>query len=376
MRALLINAVCGIRSTGRICTDIAKDLEKQGYEVKIAYGRETVPEQYQKYAVRIGNTVDVYWHALMTRLFDDRGYWSRIATKKFLKWADEYDPDLLWLHNLHDYFINIDMLFDWIKSRPQMEVKWTQHDCWAFTGHCAYFTMTKCEQWKTHCMDCPEKTPFPQDSLFNQCKRNFDRKKKTFIGVKNMTLISPSQWLADLIKESFLKEYPVQVVHNTIDTNVFKPTPSGFRKQYGLEDKKIVLGVASPWSKRKGFEDFLKLSHMLSDEYVIVLVGLSEKQMEGLPENIFGIQRTNDAKELAGIYTAADVFVNPTYEDNYPTVNLEAKACGTPVITYDTGGSPESAGIDNSVICKARDIEGLSKGIIMTCNEANRIVGA
>lgn len=165
MRALLINAVCGIRSTGRICTDIAKDLEKQGYEVKIAYGRETVPEQYQKYAIRIGNNVDVYWHALMTRLFDDRGYWNRIATRKFLKWADEYDPDLLWLHNLHDYFINIDMLFDWIKSRPQMEVKWTQHDCWAFTGHCFHFMVAKCYQWKTHCVNCPEKTPFPQDSL-------------------------------------------------------------------------------------------------------------------------------------------------------------------------------------------------------------------
>ena len=363
----MINAVCGIRSTGRICTDIAKDLEKQGYEVKIAYGRETVPEQYQKYAVRIGNNVDVYWHALMTRLFDDRGYWSRIATRKFLKWADEYDPDLLWLHNLHDYFINIDMLFNWIKSRPQMEVKWTQHDCWAFTGHCSYFTMVKCEQWKTHCSYCPGKAPFPHDSLFNQCQRNFDRKKKAFTGIKNMTLISPSQWLADLIKESYLKEYPVQVVHNTIDTNVFKPTPSDFRKRYGLEDKEIVLGVASPWSKRKGFDDFIKLSQMLSDEYVIVLVGLSEKQMEGLPDNIIGIQRTNDAKELAGIYTAADVFVNPTYEDNYPTVNLEARACGVPIVTYKTGGSPESAGNMNTRIVDVGSIEGIAKSVLELC---------
>ena len=446
----MINAVCGIRSTGRICTDIAKDLEKQGYEVKIAYGRETVPEQYQKYAVRIGNNVDVYWHALMTRLFDDRGYWSRIATKKFLKWAEEYDPDLLWLHNLHDYFINIDMLFDWIKSRPQMEVKWTQHDCWAFTGHCSYFTMVKCEQWKTHCSYCPKKTPFPHDSLFNQCQRNFDRKKKAFTGVKNMTLISPSQWLADLIKESFLREYPVQVVHNTIDTNIFKPTPSDFRKQYGVEDKKIVLGVASAWTKRKGLDDFIRLSEMLDDTYAIVLVGLTDKQIKKLPKKIIGIKRTNNIEELAGlyttadvfvnpsreetfgmttieaqacgtpaivykdtaceevvknygglaveqdfgslhatiirklsgggvivliprtnsatelaeIYTASDVFVNPTYEDNYPTVNLEARACGTPVITYDTGGSPESAG-SNAVVVDTGDVTTLYENV---CN--------
>lgn len=362
MRALLINAVCGIRSTGRICTDIAKDLEKQGYEVKIAYGRETVPEQYQKYAVRIGNNVDAYWHALMARLFDQRGYWSRIATKKFLKWAEKYDPDLLWLHNLHDYFINIEMLFDWIKSRPQMEVKWTQHDCWAFTGHCFHFTVAKCYQWKDRCTNCPEKAPFPQDSLLNQCKRNFDRKKKAFSGVKNMTLISPSQWLADLIKESFLKEYTVQVIHNTIDTNVFKLTPSDFRKQYGLEDKKIVLGVASAWSKKKGLDDFIKLSEMLDENCAIVLVGLTDKQIKQLPKKVIGIKRTNSVEELAGLYSTADVFVNPTYEDNYPTVNLEARACGTPIITYDTGGSPESAGND-AVVVDTGDITTLYENV-------------
>lgn len=362
MKILMINAVCGIKSTGRICTDLARDLEAQGHEVKIAYGREEVPEQYMKYAVRIGNTVDVYWHALMTRLFDDRGYWSRIATKRFLKWADEYDPDLLWLHNLHDYFINIEMLFDWIKSRPQMEVKWTQHDCWAFTGHCPHFTISKCEQWKSHCVKCENRTRFPKGTLFNRCKRNFDRKMKAFSGIGKMTLITPSQWLAGLIKQSFLKEYPVQVIHNTIDTSIFKPTDGNFRERYGLEDKKIVLGVASVWSNKKGLNDFIRLSQILDESYAIVLVGLSDKQIKALPDRIIGIRRTDSAAELAQIYTTADVFVNPTYEDNYPTVNLESQACGTQCITYNTGGSPESVPAKNVV--DTGDVEGLLKLIV------------
>ena len=348
----MINAVCGIRSTGRICTDIAKDLEKQGYEVKIAYGRETVPEQYQKYAVRIGNTVDVYWHALMTRLFDDRGYWSRIATKKFLKWANEYDPDLLWLHNLHDYFINIDMLFDWIKSRPQMEVKWTQHDCWAFTGHCAHFTMAKCEQWKTHCADCPGKAPFPHDSLFNQCQRNFDWKKKAFTGVKNMTIVVVSHWLENLVRQSFLGEYPIEVCYNRVDETVFKPTRSDFRERHGLTSKRIVLGVASAWSARKGLDVFLYLSEELPKGYCIVLVGLSPKQIHDISgkTNVLCIPRTNSTIELAQIYTAADVFVNPSREETFGLTTLEAIRCGTKTIVYKGTACEEIANLYGGIV--------------------------
>lgn len=351
MKALFINAVCGIRSTGRICTDLARDLEKQGYEVKIAYGREEVPKQFQKYAVRIGNKVDVYWHALMTRLFDDRGYWSRIATKRFLKWAEEYDPDLLWLHNLHDYFINIDMLFDWIKSRPQMEVRWTQHDCWAFTGHCMYFTVAKCEQWKSHCSCCPEKAPFPKDSLFNRCRRNYDRKKEAFCGVNKMTIVSVSHWLERLINESFLAEYPVEVCYNKIDETVFKPTPSDFRKVYGLENRVIVLGVASVWSARKGLDVFRYLSEHLPEEFTIVLVGLSPMQMNDFAghKNVICIPRTNNTTELAQIYTAADIFVNPSLEETFGLTTLEAISCGTKAIVYKGTACEEIANIHGGI---------------------------
>lgn len=361
-KALFINVVCGIRSTGRICTDLAKELEEQDFEVKIAYGREEVPEQYQKYAVRIRTDLDVKIAGAEARLFDNEGLACKASTKKFLKWADKYNPDLLWLHNIHGYYINYEMLFAWIKSRPEMEVRWTLHDCWAFTGHCTYFTMAKCNQWKTHCEKCPQLREYPACYGPGQVKQNFDRKRRAFTGVKNMMLITPSKWLADLTRESFLRKYPVEVRYNTIDKTVFKPTPSDFRKRYGIEDKKIILGIASVWDKRKGLRDFIELSGMLDDSYVIVLVGLSDDQLRALPNNIMGIKRTNSPKELAEIYTVADVFVNPTYEDNYPTVNLEAKACGTPVITYRTGGSPESVPEENVV--EVGDIKGIKKKIL------------
>ena len=349
MKVLFINSVCGIGSTGRICTDLAQQLEAEGNEVKIAYGRKgTVPEQFQKYAVRIGTDFDCKMHAIQTRLFDTHGFGSKHATKEFLKWAEEYKPDLVWLHNLHGYYINVEMLFDWIKKHPEMQVKWTLHDCWTFTGHCSY---------------CSQLRRYPACFAMSSVSKNFERKRKAFTGVKNMTLITPSKWLADLTRQSFLKEYPVEVHYNTIDTSIFKPTPSDFRERYGLQDKIIVLGVANVWEDRKGLFDFYKLAEMLDDRYAIVLVGLSEKQIKDLPKNIKGIQRTNSPQELAAIYTAADVFVNPTYEDNYPTVNLEAQACGTPVITYDTGGCRETIHTDSAKVAEAGNVEGLYKEI-------------
>lgn len=358
MKVLIINSVCGIGSTGRICTNLAQKFEAEGHEVKIAYGRkDTVPEQFQKYAVRIGTDFDCRKHAVQTRLFDTHGFGSKHATKKFLEWAEEYRPDLLWLHNLHGYYINVEMLFAWIKKHPEMQVKWTLHDCWAFTGHCSYFTAVKCEQWMSHCSYCPQLRRYPACYTMGSVSKNFDRKRAAFTGVQNMTLITPSKWLADLVKQSFLKEYPVEVHYNTIDTNIFKPTPSDFRERYGLHDKFIILGVANVWHERKGYNDFIKLASMLDDRYSVVLVGLSKKQLEKRPPRVIGIERTNNQQELAKIYTAADVFFNPTYEDNYPTVNLEAQACGTRVITYDAGGSRETIHSNMSQIIKIGDLQ-------------------
>ena len=362
MRVLLINSVCGTGSTGRICADIAREYENNGDEVRIAFGRSfSVPERYLKFAVPVGSPLSVKINALKSRFFDNEGLNAKNATKKFLKWADEYDPDLLWLHNLHGYYINYELLFKWIKSRPRMKVKWTLHDCWAFTGHCTYFSAAGCDEWTTRCIKCPQRNQYPKSLFLDNCKRNFDRKKSAFCGVEDMTLITPSKWLADLVKKSFLKDYPVEVRYNAIDKSVFKPTPSAFREKYWIGDKTVVLGVASVWDRRKGFDDFIKLSEMLDGRYVIVLVGLNEKQMNNLPDNVIGIARTDSVEELAGIYTAADVFLNLTYEDNYPTVNLESQACGTPCVTYRTGGSVES--VPNENVVDQGDLTGIVKRI-------------
>lgn len=335
MKVLLINSVCGIGSTGKICGRLAEEYTAQGHEAVIAYGRDgTVPEQYQKFAHRIGTDLDVKVSALRTRLLDDHGFANGKATRQFLKWAEEYDPDLLWLHNLHGYYLHVGMLFDWIKSRPHMQVKWTLHDCWAFTGHCAHFAAAGCEAWKTGCHDCPEKKNYPASALLDSSRKNYHRKKDAFTGVKHMTLIVPSHWLEDLVKQSFLREYPVEVHYNTIDTRIFTPTPSDFREKYGLEGKTLVLGVASVWTERKGLQDFMELRKLLDDRCAIVLVGLNEKQTESLPEGILGIPRTHNARELAQIYTAADVYVNPSREETFGMTTLEAVCCGTPAIVY------------------------------------------
>lgn len=348
MKVLMINSVCGIRSTGRICADIAETLEAQGHTCKIAYGRESVPQKYEKYAVRIGIDTGVKIHGALSRVFDTSGFHSRRATKKFIKWVKQYDPDVIHLHNIHGYYLHIGELFKYLKTCGK-KILWTLHDCWAFTGHCSYFDFARCEKWKTGCYKCSQKKRYPASLLRDRSKKNYSLKKKWFTGIDNLTLITPSQWLADIVKQSFLGEYTVEVVRNGIDLNVFKPTESDFRVRYGLEDKKILLGVASVWEERKGLADFLKLAEMVDENYAIVLVGLSEKQMQDLPKNVIGITRTNSTKELAQIYTTADVFLNLTYEDNYPTVNLEAQACGTPVITYRTGGSVESVPPENIV---------------------------
>lgn len=358
MRVLIINSVCGIRSTGRICTDLAAEFERQGHDVKIAYGRFDVPEQYRKYAVRIGTEFGVKINALKARVFDNEGLNAVRATKRFLKCANEYNPDLLWIHNIHGYYLNYELLFAWIKTRPQMKVKWTLHDCWTITGHCTHFSLCGCDKWEVGCYDCEQKREYPGSLLLDQSRTNYKQKMDSFTGVKELEIITPSQWLANLVHQSYLKSYPVTVVHNTIDTTVFKPTPSDFRHSYGLEDKKIILGVASSWSERKGLNDFIKLRDMLDEEYAIVLVGLNKQQVSKMPSGIIGIERTNSREQLAEIYTAADMFVNPTYEDNYPTVNLEAEACGTRVVTYATGGCAETIVRQDSVVIKA-DVQSL-----------------
>ena len=342
MHVLEINSVCGTGSTGRICTDLAQLLTQRGDMCAVGYGRGYVPPQAQAYAHRIGGPWDCRLHGMETRLFDAHGFGSRRATREFLRWAAEWKPDVVHLHNLHGYYLQVEELFAFLKAK-ELPVVWTLHDCWAFTGHCAHFAAANCMQWQTGCRKCPLSREYPACYGPSGAARNYTRKQTAFTGVKNLTLAAPSQWLADLTAQSFLKDYPVQVIPNGIDLTQFRPVPSDIRSRLGIPaEKKLILGVAGVWTERKGLLDFFRLADILGSSAQVLLVGLSEKQKQALPANVMGVTRTESIRELAELYTAADVFLNLTYEDNFPTTNLEALACGAPVVTYRTGGSPES----------------------------------
>ena len=360
MRYVQVNTYSG-GSTGSVMARLHDELREQGEDSYIAWARGRDPEN--DHELRIGTMVDVCVHGAYVRATGRMGFASSRATKEFLAWLDEIDPDVVHLHNIHGYYINIEMLFKWL-ARHRCQVKWTLHDCWAFTGHCAHFTYVKCAQWTSHCAyeePCCQLSTYPKTFSKRSCARNFEDKKRLFnlIPSDRMTLITPSQWLADLVKRSFLSKYPVEVRRNVVDASVFKPTPSDFRERYGIGDRFMILGIANPWTERKGLDDFMRLANELDDAYTIVLVGLSRKQIRGLPHGtparIVGIGRTESKEELAAIYTAANLFFNPTKEDNYPTVNLEAQACGTPVVVYDVGGCGETIGLSGGFLVHGYD---------------------
>lgn len=355
MKVLMINVVCGICSTGRICTDLASALEKQGHEVKIAYGRENVPKEYKKYAVRIGTDFGVRAHGAKARIFDKAGFGSWYATKKFIEWAKEYDPDIIHMHNIHGYYINVKELFDYLKDANK-KVIWTLHDCWSFTGHTAYCDSIKCKRWVKGCYKCPLKKEYPA-SFLDGSKQNWNNKKQLFTGLDDMTIITPSKWLANWVKHSFLAGYTVKVINNGIDTSLFYPIKGSIKERYNLKQKFVLLGVATSWDEMKGYSDYLQLADILGNDFQIIMVGLTKKQLSLLPKNIIGIERTANVKELVELYSDADLFLNLSYCENFPTVNIEAMACDTPVLTYETGGSPEIVKKHGGYVVKQGEVE-------------------
>lgn len=335
MKVLQINSVCGVGSTGRIASDIASKLIENSLESYIAYGRETSINNEN--TLRIGSKLDSYVHGGLTRLFDTHALLgSRRATKKLIKQIKNIDPDVIHLHNLHGYYINIKVLFEYLKEADK-PVVWTLHDCWSFTGHCAHFAYARCNKWMYACHKCPQKKVYPASTILDNSQRNYNIKKVLFTSLRNLTVVTPSQWLADIVGKSFLSKYPLKVIHNGINTESFKPVDAvAVREKYNLGCKFIILGVASIWSDRKGLSCFIKLSELIDDDCIIVLVGLDERRITELPPNIIGIKTTYDINELAQIYSAADVFVNPSEEETFGLVTAEALACGTPAIVFDS----------------------------------------
>ena len=357
-KLLLINVSANSGSTGRIAEEIGQTAAARGYDCHFGYGR--VGRESKAHLIRIGSDWDVRVHGLESLLFDNHGFGSRKATKRFIQEIERIKPDVINLHNIHGYYLNVEILFEYL-AKMDIPVVWTLHDCWPFTGHCSYFDRYHCEKWKIGCHHCPNSKGYPKSLFLDRSKANYTRKKELFNRPKNITFVAVCQWMANNVKASFLGGYPVETIYNGVDVDIFHPSGKQSlllsKNRMGIDNhKKVVLGVASTWDKRKGLDDFVTMSAQLPSDYQIILVGLNDKQIANLPSNIIGIKRTENVRQLAELYSLADVFVNPTYVDNFPTTNIEALACGTPVVTYRTGGSPEAIDEKTGVVVNQGEI--------------------
>lgn len=361
MRVFQISSELNVGSVGRIAEQIGEMVIAEGGESFIAYARESKPSKSHSY--KIGAKFDVLYHVLYTRITDRHGFASKHATRRLIKKIQQINPDLIQLQHIHGYFIHIELLFDYLKA-SNIPVVWTFHDCWSFTGHCAYYEYSGCQKWKTKCFDCPLVNTYPK-SLVDNSEWNYEHKRELFNSIENLTIVPVSNWLGEEVNNSFLSDKRIHVIRNGIDLDVFKPSNcSKLIEKYGLSTKYIILGVASPWSERKGLQYFVELSRSLGTEFQIILIGLNDSQIKKLPSNIIGLKPTENLGELAEYYSLADVFVNPTLEEALGMTNIEAQACGTPVVTFRSGGAPETISESTGIIVEKGNILQLFQAIL------------
>ena len=360
MKLVQINTVCGKGSTGKICVAVSELLASKGIENYILYAWE---KSNYALGIKYMSNLSMKHQALKSKVLGNYGFNSYFSTLRLIQNLEKISPDIIHLHNLHGHNVHLETLFSYFKKK-KIKIFWTFHDCWAFTGYCPYYDLAECEKWKVECRNCAQYKKY--SCFFDRSASLYRKKKELFTGL-DLTIITPSQWLANEVKQSFLKEYPVKVINNGIDLSIFCPRESNFRKKYNLKDKFVVLGVADQWGVRKGLDIFVELSKRLDERFQIVLVGTNSKVDKKLPNNIISIHRTNNQIELAEIYTAADAFVNPTREENFPTTHMEALACGTPVIAFNTGGCAEMLNEKCGIVTEKENIEELVKKIISVC---------
>lgn len=361
-RLLQIDSCLVTGSTGRITESVAQLAQSRGWECYIVHGGRYVKRPSCMTDIQTVTSAGEYLHYAESLIKDNHGLASRMATRKIVEKIKQIKPDVIQLHCVHGYYLNYKILFEYLNT-TNIPVVWTFHDCWAFTGHCAHFVTANCEKWKTGCYDCPLKEDYPK-ALVDRSKRNYALKKKLFEANYNLHIVPVCDWLSGFVSQSFLKDKDVHVIKNGVDLLVFKPATTQDK------GKHRILGVSGVWTKDKGLYDFYKLRDLLDKEtYEIILVGLSANQVKVLPEGIDGIEHTESVQELANLYSSASVFVNPTYADTFPTVNLEALACGTPVVTYRTGGSPEAINEKTGLVVKQGDVNGLVTAIKDICSQ-------
>ena len=370
-RLLSINATLNWGSTGRIVEQIAQLAQSSGWDCYTAHGARYIRESSPR-TIQVSSEFDNRLHAIKSFLMGGHGLGSKHSTRLFVEAIKGINPDIIHLHNIHGYYINYPILFNYLKE-CNIPVVWTFHDCWSMTGQCTHFELIGCKKWKSveGCNHCPQ-LGASYKTIVDRSHRNWKLKKEIFTAVENLTIVTVSEWLKNIVENSFLGAKSIKVIHNGVDLNCFKPTPVT-RMELGLdEEKPVVLGVSSEWGKKKGIKEFIELA--MNETYQVVMIGVTEQQLKSLPSSIKAIKRTNNVKELVKYYSVADVFVNPTYEDSFPTVNLESLACGTPVVTYRTGGSPEAIDEETGIIVEQGDLLGLIKSIeIITSKKKDEI---
>lgn len=357
-----INTCYGIGSTGRIMQAIGEEARKDGYEIMSICSRKKESNELVYY---LQNSIEYRINNILSRLFCMEGMTSRRNTKKLVQYLEQQDIELIHLHNIHGHYLNSKVLFDYIKEK-NIPVVWTLHDEWAMTGRCA--CTYGCEKWMKGCEVCPNLSTYPK-SFSDKTHKMFGKKKECFTNVKKLTIVTPSRWLAGKVSKSYLSCYRRKVINNGINLEVFKPRNSGIREKYGITSKYVILGIAYSWGKMKGLDVFLDLEKRLSKDYKIILVGTDTELDKKLPNSIISIHRTHSQEELVEIYSAADVFVNPTRQDTFPTTNIEALACGIPVVSFAAGGSPEIFDEKTGIVVEVDDVEGLENAIKRVCTE-------
>lgn len=365
-RLLQINITANWGSHGKIAEGIGLAAMRHGWESHIAYGRWKNPSRSQLY--HIGSSIDESIHGISSRIFDNHGLMSHIATHNLIRYIHKIGPDIIHLHNIHGYYLNYPILFAFL-TKSNIPVVWTLHDCWPYTGHCAHYMFANCDKWKTHCRQCPLKANYPRSIFADRSYKNFEQKRQAFLSLANLTLVPVSKWLERELRQSFFKESNIRQIYNGIDVETFRRTDNPtIREKYDIANsKKVVLGIASNWH-RKGLQDFARLRSALDDQYEIVLVGVRKEDAKRLPNGIHGIQRTEDTEDLKALYSTADVYFNPTWEDNFPTTILESLACGTPVVTYNTGGCGEAIEPETGRIIERGDLPKAVEAISLICS--------
>jgi putative colanic acid biosynthesis glycosyltransferase len=360
MKVLMINTVYIYGSTGSICTDIASVLEKNGHECYIAYGQLSI--NFEK-SFKIGTKLENHLHNLGSRLLGKQGYFTKKGTNKFIDFINEYNPDVIHLHNLHGNYLNLPILFNYLID-VQKPIVWTLHDCWAFTGKCTHFTDVDCYKWQTLCQQCPQVKDYPPSLFFDQSRIMFEDKMRWFTALRNLTIIPVSHWLGGQVKKSFLKNHSIIPIYNWVDHSIFKPYNENVRDKYGLDPKKfIILGVSASWSSSNNrLKDFISLSKLIDDDMQIVLVGKSTKKSE-IPSSIIHIPYVNGKEELGKIYSNANVYVHVSTEDTFGKVIAEAMSCGTPAIVYRATACHEIIGENCGYVVEKRNIKQILEAI-------------